>query len=262
MKIRIGIEGGRKPVLAKAKELGAPILVSANSLWRDGKFRSFNSYLSHDVALDSGGFIAMKKYGGYRWSVGEYVNLAKEMKPAWWAQMDFCCEPEIAADRAAVFKRIDQTAEHLNACHDAARKEGVKAPMPVLQGWTPEDYCSGPIYSASYQWPELVGIGSVCRRNVIGKDGILAVVGALHKAVPSFVKFHLFGVKSQALKALVEIFGNRIESIDSMAWNFGCRKDAHRLSVPCSGEMRAEYMGNWYLKQTRQAYNPQLQFVI
>lgn len=255
------MEGGRKPVLAKAKDIGVPILVSANSLWRNGtkRFTGFACYAPHDVALDSGGFIAMKKYGGYRWSVGQYVDLAKRMNPAWWAQMDFCCEPEIASNRHEVFQRIDRTVQHLNDCQQTARGAGVSAPMPVLQGWMPQDYCAGPIYSQGFEWPALVGIGSVCRRQVAGKDGIMAVVGALDEKVPKHVKFHLFGVKSAALRKLIENFQDRIASVDSMAWNFSCRKDAFKKDQVCDGTMRARYMEDWYLKQQASLQTNQLQ---
>lgn len=234
-------------MLARAETLGAPLLVSANSLWRNGKFGGFNSYLGRDVALDSGGFVAMKRYGGYRWTTDEYAALARTMSPTWWAQMDFCCEPEIASNAAEVHQRIDRTAEHLHRLEDTARTNGQPLPMPVLQGWKPEDYTSGPIYDR--EWPTLVGIGSVCRRNVHGPDGILAVLNALHEKVPPHVKFHLFGVKSQALGLIAKQFPERVESIDSMAWDFASRQDARKAGVPRTGDLRAASMASWYLKQ-------------
>lgn len=259
MKIRVGIEGGRRPVLARAKEIGAPILVSANSLWDNAskRFSGWKCYAAHDTALDCGGFVAMKRYGGYRWSVEQYVALAMQMQPAWWAQMDFCCEPEIASDRATVFQRIDRTAEYLHECQATSRRLGTKMPMPVLQGWNPSDYCQGPIYDAGFEWPELVGIGSVCRRKVGGSDGIVAIVNALDSRVPRHVKFHLFGVKSAALVILMSDFSHRIASVDSMAWNVACRKEAFKTSSVCDGAMRADYMGRWYLKQQSQSQQVQ-----
>lgn len=255
VQIRVGIEGGRRPVLARAKEIGAPILVSANSLWDNNRkrFGGWQCYSSHDTALDCGGFVAMKRYGGYRWNVEQYVALAMQMQPAWWAQMDFCCEPEIASDRGTVFKRIDQTAEYLHDCQDTARRIGTSMPMPVLQGWNPSDYCQGPIYDSGFEWPELVGVGSVCRRRVGGQDGIVAVISALDAKVPKHVKFHLFGVKSTAFKTLIAEFNHRIASVDSMAWNFACRIEAHQKKVVCDGAMRADFMSRWYLRQQSQS---------
>jgi len=201
MKIRIGIEGNRRAVLERLGEIKAPILVSANSLWRDKKkqFIGWECYKDFDVALDSGGFVAMKRYGGYRWTIDQYVDLAARMVPSFWAQMDFCCEPEIASSHEQVVNRVKDTARYLCACEQAALNTGTALPMPVLQGWQPEDYCNGPIYNRA-EWPSLVGIGSVCRRPVNGATGVIAIVEALDKAVPSYVKFHLFGVKSTALK--------------------------------------------------------------
>lgn len=251
VKIRIGVEGGRKPVLEKAKLIGAPILVSANSLWdnKRKRFSGWQCYAPHDTALDSSGFVAMKLYGGYRWTVSQYVALAREMRPTWWAQMDFCCEPEIAGNRTEVFARIDKTAEHLNDCSDTARQGGIPDPMPVLQGWEPRDYCEGPIYSTGYAWPSLVGIGSVCRRAVRGANGILSVLGALESKVPPHVRYHLFGVKSSAIAELRQDFSHRIESIDSMAWAFAARCDARKAKTPCTGVFRAEAMASWYSTQ-------------
>lgn len=251
--VRIGMEGGRVAVLRRVASLGAPILVSANSLWRHkiGKFQGFKCYAGFDTALDSGGFVAMKRYGGYRWSVRQYVELAREMRPTWFAQMDFCCEPEIAANRGEVYARIDRTAEYLHACQDEARAANIAPPLPVLQGWQPEDYCAGPIYSTGYQWPALVGIGSVCRRNVEGPNGILAVMSALDRKVPAGVQFHLFGVKSQALQKLTEQFPGRVASVDSMAWRTKARWDCHHAGRACRTPELIEALDHWYAAQTR-----------
>jgi hypothetical protein len=44
-------------------------------------------------ALDCGGLTAMKRYGGYRWTIWDYVDLATQLRPLWWSAMDYCCEP-------------------------------------------------------------------------------------------------------------------------------------------------------------------------
>ena len=257
VKIRVGIEGGRKPVINRAIEINAPILVSANSLWDNErkKFSGWAAYEKNDVALDSGGFVAMKKYGGYRWTIGDYVSLARAVNPTWWAQMDFCCEPEIAASHDEIKKRIKKTAEYLLQCENEAAKKETNPPMPVLQGWKPEDYCNGPIYDGR-KWPKLVGIGSVCRRNVHGKTGILSVIDALNSAVPEGVQFHLFGVKSQAIEILLANFPNRIASIDSMAWNVQARWQSFKMKTRCTGLDRANAMSGWYLRQSEIVTKP------
>lgn len=259
--IRVGIEGKRPPVLSRIRTLGAAVLVSANSLWNDSRKRFSNTwhhYAGLDIALDSGGFVAMRKFGGYRYTPEQYVELARRMRPTWWAQMDFCCEPEIAANRGEVAKRIDRTAKHLQECQRQAQARGVEMPLIVLQGWKPEDYCKGPIYDQPFNWPDLVGVGSVCRRVVGGPDGILSVVAALHDALPSNVKLHLFGVKGEALRHLRN--HPRFFSMDSMAWCFNARKVARAARIPCDNNLRAERLEVWYRNQS--AIDPQLQFAV
>jgi hypothetical protein len=187
--------------------------------------------------------------GANRYWREPYLALAKILAPTWYAQMDFCCEPEIAADRGAVYARIDRTAAGLAECQEIAQRLGMPAPMPVLQGWEPADYCQGPIYDPGFVWPALVGVGSVCRRDIHGPSGILAVMGALAAAVPAHVRFHLFGVKSGVLRRLEQIWPGRVASIDSMAWSYRARRIAQERQVSCNGELRAEVMGAWYERQ-------------
>lgn len=241
--------------MERIRALRIPVLVSANCLWdaKRGEFAYPRVFEGVDLALDSGGFVAMKRYGGYRWSAEQYVRLARHLRPAWWAQMDFCCEPEIASDAAAVRERIGRTVSGLQECQRIAQGEGMSAPMPVLQGWKPEDYAHGPIYEQDYRWPKLVGVGSVCRRPIDGANGIMAVVSALDQAVPSGVQFHLFGVKSQAIARLVEEFPSRIASMDSQAWSVRARKQAHLSGEPCDNERRAAAMVEWYERQVSAA---------
>lgn len=249
-----GIEGNRAPVLAAARELNLPVMVSANSLWlQSGRFsRSWKALQGLRVHLDSGGFVAMKRYGGFRFSVADYIQLAADMRPAWFAQMDECCEPEIAADRAEVFRRIDRTAANLRECQEHARSLGAAAPLIVLQGWKPADYASGPAFDdPRFQWPGLVGVGSVCRRHLHGADGLLSVIAKLDAKLPGHVRFHLFGVKSQAVQALR--WHPRIASTDSMAWSVTARRAAHKAGTSCNGEARAAALREWVAKQRTQA---------
>lgn len=121
--------------------------------------------------------------------------------------------------------------------------------MPVLQGWKPADYCAGPAFDAPFVWPDLVGVGSVCRRPVHGATGLLSVVRALDDALPANVRLHLFGVKSSALGILIADFPDRIASVDSMAWNIGAWWAAKKAGQPWTSEVRAAHMGKWYSRQ-------------
>lgn len=253
MKIIAGIEGNRRPVMEAAARLGAPVMLSANSIWNDARQRFRQSWRKVAAAglrihLDSGGFVAMAKYGRYRFSVEDYAQLAAEMRPEWWAQMDLCCEPEIAANAGEVSRRIDETAANLRACRSAAIDAGAAAPLIVLQGWKPADYTSGPAFDdPSFEWPEIVGVGSVCRRHLNGPDGLLAVIGKIDAKLPSHVRLHLFGVKSTG----AEVLRNhpRIASVDSMAWHAGAWHAARKAGVPRTNELRAQHLTAWIERQ-------------
>ncbi len=94
--------------------------------------------------------------------------------------------------------------------------------MPVLQGWQVDDYRRSADLLPVDEWPDLVGLGSVCRRSVNGEDGIIAIVDALDRTLPKNVRLHLFGVKGAALDVLGR--HERIKSIDSMAWDMAARR--------------------------------------
>lgn len=249
MMIRIGIPASFRRFSAVANNLGAPILISANALRRNGRFRHPKADLFNgaNAALDSAGFVAMMRYGGFPWQVEEYVALAGSYPWAWWAAMDYCCEPQIAGDREEVDRRLCATVAMLRRCEMSARERNIIAPMPVLQGWQPDDYlrCADLIGDL----PDLVGVGSVCRRQVFGSDGLIAVINRLDRGLPAHVRVHLFGVKGAAI---AKLRGHpRVASVDSMAWDFACRRD--RGDAPYSTETRSAFMRRWYLAQVKRA---------
>lgn len=257
VEIRIGLDCARRCIL----DLGMPLLVSANSMWRNSRkrFCGYKSFIGRDVALDSSGFVAMKLYGGYRWSAAQYASLAKAVQPAWWAQMDFCCEPEIAASPKDVNARITQTINGLRECREAARNENISNPMPVLQGWEPSDYVSGPIFDSLM--PSLIGIGSVCRRHLRGKNGLLAVVDAIDRRLPQNVMLHLFGVKGSALKVILQEFSNRSFSADSMSYQLAARWEQwHGRSSGKAETLKNEAMKWWNANQPAEIKQPMFVF--
>lgn len=246
MKVRVGIHPSPR-YGAALREIGAAALISANALRRkDGRFRApkLDAFGGHsDVALDSAGFVAMFRYGGYPWSVADYVGLAASWPWAWWASMDYCCEPQVAADREEIGRRIGLTVRKLGECREAARAIGISEPMPVIQGWQPDDYerCA----SSMGDLPGLVGVGSVCRRDLGGENGIFRIVGRLDRCLPKRVRLHLFGVKGAAIRAMV---GHpRIASIDSMAWDMEARRE---LEMPRTVIKKISVMCAWWRRQT------------
>lgn len=181
--------------------------------------------------------------------------------------MDLCCEPEVAGDRGTVRARVEGTAQLLRECRQAVewrRWEGdgdISDPLPVLQGWHADDYERSAELADTVlggAWPRLVGVGSVCRRHVGGPAGLLAVVARLSSVLPSNTRLHLFGVKSTALPLLREVSG-RVESVDSMAWDFAARREAHAAGRPASVQARGEAMHRWIARQAKHAApGPQL----
>ncbi|WP_425547788.1 DUF7221 family queuine tRNA-ribosyltransferase-like protein [Azospirillum formosense] len=265
MLVRVGIPSSFSFFTGVAAALGAPVLISANALRRPSrpKFQLPRPrvFSGCNVALDSAGFVAMSKFGGFPWTVTEYVALALHLERtlgalfSWWSSMDFCCEPEIAADAAEVLRRQLMTVEYLRLCREEAVHQGAKPPMPVLQGWTPDDYerCAALMDNL----PPLVGVGSVCRRHLHGPAGLLAVMERLHAILPDHVKLHLFGVKGDGVRALA---GHpRLASVDSMAWDLAARNDARLLKLLLDMRpdetvydlaFRARHLRRWYSSQT------------
>lgn len=252
------------------------VMLSASSMWatpRRGPGRFVEPTCALDdvpLVIDSAGFVAASRWGGYPWSPEAYVELVATMahRPVWWSSMDLCCEPEVAGDRVTVRHRIEETARLLARCRRlAARWRAVdratraawglsqdeaalwpQDPLPILQGWTPDDY----LYSADLtdvvlttrglagRWPDLVGLGSVCRRRLQGEDGLLAIVSRLDRTLPAHVKLHLFGVHSEAIEPLIAAYGHRLASYDSQAWGQGARHDAQARRREVSEQLGRE----------------------
>ena len=266
--VRIGLPKTTGALPGAAFDLEAPVLVSANSLWDDKRkrFREPGSAITDlDVALDSAGFVAMHLYGGYRWTVEQYVELAGLWGWTWWSAMDLACEPELAGDQAAINDRIWGTAYNLAYCRKVARTwreagaDWLTDPMPIVQGWTADDYerCVDLFDDVlDGEWPEMIGVGSVCRRHLHGPAGLLTILGRLDAVLPPHVKLHLFGVKSQALAALAN--HPRVVSVDSLAWDEGARRDARQRGASNTIANKRRHMADWYAKQSPAVNPPQL----
>lgn len=123
-----------------------------------------------------------------------------------------------------------------------------------------EDVCERDQQLVS-ELPELLGVGSVCGREVEGPEGVLAVLDALHQELPRGVKLHLFGAKGDVLRYL-HLFPGRVASIDSMAWDTAARRAAGRIRkkrgvfspqhsdfFSCDMAWRRQHMRQWYQSQ-------------
>jgi hypothetical protein len=172
--------------------------------------------------LDSGGFTELALHGGWRTSVGEYVEAvaryATEVgRLAWAAPQDWMCEPFMLA-RTGLSVDAHQALTVDNYCTLTALAPGLGF-IPVVQGWDLASYVrcvdryarSGVDLAAA----PLVGLGSVCRRQATAQIG--AVVAEL---AAGGLRLHGFGVKQRGLAAYADL----LASADSLAWSYAARR--------------------------------------
>lgn len=279
--MRVGIphNGGRLAVHA-VKE-GFPAMVSAAAFW-DRKKREFRMpeitpLIDIDFALDSAGFTAIQQFqrhgkqqgmaGIFPWSYEAYLEFANISGCNWYSQADLCCEEGVADDAEAVNYRIRATAtllegmlqilyewqnELARSCNSTVVARMLQPPVPVLQGRNIADYMLSlellnEVWSRWEGWlapPTLIGIGSMCRRDLHDDDeGLFAILETLGRNFPHGSKAHCFGVKNAALNKLAEM--DFVISSDSMAWDFNSRVKAHKLGVSNSIERRSKEMTDW-----------------
>jgi len=250
------------PILARAKLMQQPMLISANCLskwrnrrgwrswegWRHGQITNATGLRSLD--LDSAGYVLASRYGGFPWSIADYMELAAGYPFRRIAAADYCCEHQIANDRDEVLDRISRTVATNRECRERAADFGIiDRLMPVLQGRTPEDYgrCAEALHLSMLPGT-VVGVGSMCRRDIHGPEGLIAVVSYLDRVLPIGVRLHLFGVKGSALPWLLP-FARRIASIDSQAWGTAARREAHRAGKSKTDAFAADHMERWTMVQ-------------
>ncbi len=185
-------------------------------------------------ALDSGGFSELNLYGGWSISKERYVDEVRRYQAevggmTWAAPMDWMCEPFVLEKTG--FSVLDH--QHLTVCSvlDLRRIAPDVAWIPVLQGWTREDYAfcvelyaQGGVDLAA---EPVVGLGSVCRRQATGEAA--EIVGDLHARG---IRVHGFGVKTKGL----ERFGHLLHSADSLAWSYGAMKRPGVSLAECEGK--------------------------
>jgi hypothetical protein len=279
--VRVGIPhgGGRLAYHAFNEDYAG--MVSASAFWnpKTGRFRipEATDLTEIDFALDSAGFTAMRLFqskgrqrgiaGVYPWTMEQFVELASFSGATWVAQPDLCCEPEVAADQAAIDHRINATATLLEgmlrvvyAWQDELSKtmsagelqNAVRIPVPVAQGWSVDDYRRSidlmmQVWERWMPWiapPALIGLGSVCRRHLTDpKHGLFAILEGVEGHLPAGSKLHLFGVKGQALERLKMY--EWVASVDSMAADFAARVKARKAGVSNTVAHRAAELDRW-----------------
>ncbi|HEX7782625.1 MAG TPA: hypothetical protein VF509_07440 [Sphingobium sp.] len=250
------------PILQRARALGRTALISANALsrwsekrgwrewsgWRMGQLQ--NAQGLPGLCLDSAGFVAAARYGGFPWSLPDYVALASAYPFQWWASADYCVEAEISRDRDEVIDRLSRTIRANRDCRVRGEDAGIADRlMPVIQGRRPCDYerCIDALWG-SIRPGALIGVGSMCRRDIHGAEGLIAVIDHLDQILPPGVRLHAFGVKGSALPYLVP-FAHRVASIDSQAYGVGARRAALKTGMSKTDRMVADHMEQWLASQ-------------
>lgn len=279
--MRAGIPHKGGKLAAHAVEQEYPAMVSASAFWNTKKrafyMPDFTDLHNIDWALDSAGFTAMKSWamkgtqpgmaGVFPWTYEQYLELASESGASWYSAPDMCCEPELAGDQDQVDYRVNATAtllegvlrivyawqnELAKTCSANVVSNLMKPPVPIIQGWTADDYrrsldLTVSVWERWQPWlatPTLLGIGSVCRRDLHHPThGLFAILDALEGRLPTGSRVHLFGVKGLALPELVE--RDWIASVDSMAWDLQSRIKSHKEGVSNSFARRTAEMTSW-----------------
>ena len=183
-----------------------------------------------DWIMDSGAFTEITTHGRYRHSVEQYAAEIRRWSGngnllAAVAQ-DFMCEPfvvkktglSVAEHQRLTILRYDE----LLACDTA----GIYI-LPVLQGFTPDDYVRHlHAYGTRLSIGQWVGVGSVCKRN--GDIRMIeAVLKAIKQARPD-LRLHGFGLKTTALSS--GLVRSLLYTADSMAWSYSARKQGRNAN--------------------------------
>lgn len=222
-----------------------PLFVSHRRLVGRKRFGDIRARTSW--ALHSGGFSELSMYGEWRTDPFEYVQWVKGYDREignldWAAPQDWMCEPSMI-ERTGLSVREHQERTVKNfvlLCQMWERWDSKCLPsqqatcpfMPVLQGWTVEDYwrCVDLYAQAGVRLADypLVGLGSVCRRQATGE------IGTIVRSLGAVLPLHGFGCKTTGLGQ----YGRWLTSADSMAWSLagrrerGCRP-GHRSEANC-----------------------------
>ncbi|SDR54968.1 hypothetical protein SAMN05443245_7553 [Paraburkholderia fungorum] len=287
--IRVGIPHSGGKLAFHAFNEGFAGTVSASAFWKPkaGRFRipETTDLTEIDFALDSAGFTAMRQFqskgrqagiaGIYPWTMEQFVELASFAGSAWVAQPDLCCEPELAADQPAIDYRVRATAtllegmlrvvytwqdELMRTMSANAVQNLVRIPVPVVQGWSVDDYRRSidlmlQVWERWAPWiapPSLIGLGSVCRRHLTDPNhGLYAILEGLEGRLPPGARLHLFGVKGTALER-VKMY-EWVASVDSMAYDFSARIAARKSGHPNTLAHRSMQMDRWMESAMRRA---------
>jgi hypothetical protein len=179
-------------------------------------------------ALDSGGFTELSLHGTWTVSAEQYASEVALFDDQiggldFAAPQDWMCEPVMLA-RTGLSVREHQERTISNFLELRRLAPGLPI-IPVLQGWTIEDYltCLDLYRQAGCDLASepRMGLGSVCRRQATAE-----IAHLVHTLAAVGLKLHGFGVKTRGLSR----YADGLASADSMAWSYRARR-----SIPLPG---------------------------
>lgn len=184
------------------------------------------------ICLDSGAFSQLSKFGKWNISPSEYITEVERLIKNcniifdWVAPQDSMCEPFMLKKTGlSVIEHIHLTVENFIQLRTLSIDSSIHV-IPVLQGYSMSDYiyCYQLYLSSGVDLSKekTVGIGSVCKREKTKE--ILHIVKYFYDLGLSL---HGFGVKTNGLK----LYGQYLQSADSMAWSFGARYSNKHCSI-------------------------------
>lgn len=176
------------------------------------------------IFLDSRGFSEIAQHGRYTFTARTYARFVRRCKEEWgpllWhaSIMDWMCEP-FMLDKTHMTVGQHQTLT-VNSWLALNAEDGALPWVPVLQGWTVDDYHRHADLYESHTCTRLadlplVGVGSVCRRQ--GMQEAAEIIKSLHAR--GLHNLHGFGFKLTGLVSKGLRLCNILASADSMAWS-------------------------------------------
>lgn len=185
-------------------------------------------------ALDSGGFSELSKFDRWQTSAGQYSAevsiLSKSVGQLRFAAIqDWMCEPFMV--RKTGLSIAEHQRRTVDSYYELLSLEPALPWMPVLQGWTGDDYlrCAD-LYQAqgfNLSLAPVVGVGSMCRR-----QGTKEATAIMRRLSELGLPLHALGFKTLGLPSTVGF----LASSDSLAWSKQARSNPHQRLAECEGK--------------------------
>lgn len=196
-------------------------MISANRLRNRSRTFKVNAWI-----MDSAAFTELSRHGAYRHEPEEYAVLVNRWAGCGSLQaavtQDYMCEEFILSKTGLT---IEAHQELTIERYLKIRALTATYIMPVLQGYTPEDYLRHiEMYGDLLRPQQWTGVGSVCKRNG-NPDAIEDVLSAINQVRPD-LHLHGFGIKMTALER--PTVRELLHSADSMAWSFAGMHERRR----------------------------------